>query len=157
MFEPGTILALKDPQSTEEETYPYDRVLVVGQSPVHHATESGSAFAGADAQGYIIRPVEGFAGTVDKPVGLLNELYEIESYPTDPTTGEPLRPENNPRNLPTPEQLLRRAAEENPAPAKPRGHLPSLQDDVRSPEQVLRAAGEQPKKRGPGRPKKETT
>lgn len=155
MYEPGTILSLKDPQSTEEETYPYDRVLVVGQSPVHHATASGSAFAGADAQGYIIRPLEGFAGTVDKPVGLLNEIYDIEAYPTDPTTGEPLRPENNPRNLPTPEQVLAAEAKKNPTPpAKPREPLPSLQDDVRSPEQVLRAAGEQPKRK-PGRPKKD--
>lgn len=152
MFEPGTILALREPQSTEDETYPYDRVLVVGQSPVHHATASGSPFAGADATGFIIRPLEEFAPTVDKPLGLINELYEIEAYPTDPTTGEPLRPENNPRNLPTPEQALRRAAESAPDAPAPRVSLPSVQDNMKSPEQVLREAGPQPKPRG--RPKK---
>jgi hypothetical protein len=150
MYETGTILVLKDPQSTEEETYPYDRVMVVGQSPVHHATASGSTFAGADAVGFIVRPLEEFAGTVDKPLGLLNELYEVESYPTDPTTGEPLRPENNPRNLPTPEQLLAHAAKDSPAP-QTRAPLPSVQDDTRSPEQMLR---EQPKRKT-GRPRKE--
>lgn len=143
MFEPGTILRLREPVGTEEEPSPYDRVKVVGQSPVHHATESKSAWAGADAIGFIITPMT-FGPTLDKPLGQLNELYEVESYPTDPMTGEPLRPENNPRNRPSPEQLLARAAaEQKPAPKRP--PAPSLQADDKSPEQVLR---QQPPKRG---------
>jgi len=154
MFEPGTILALREPQSTDDEIYPYDRVLVVGQSPVHHVSDSGGAFAGADAMGFIVRPLAEFAPTVDKPMGLLNELYEVEAYPTDPTTGEPLRPENNPRNLPTPEQQLSKAAKEGGQVRTSRIPLPSVQSDVKSPEQVLREAGPQPKRK-PGRPRKD--
>lgn len=153
MYESGTILALKEPQSTDDETYPYDRVEVVGQSPVHHPIAPDSDWTGADAMGYIVRPLTEFAGTVDKPVGLLNELYEIESFPTDPVTGEALTPENYPRHQPTPEQLLAAAAKNNP-PGEKRKPLPSVQDDRKSPEQVLREAGGQPKRK-PGRPRKD--
>jgi hypothetical protein len=147
MYEPGTTLVLRDPQSTDDETYPYDRVLVVGQSPVQHVSNSGSVWAGADAQGFILRPIESFDQTVDKPLGLINELYEVESYPLDSVTGEPIRPENNPRNLPTPEQTLAKTAKENPT-VEPRKPLPSVQNDMKSPEQVLREAGPQPSPRG---------
>jgi len=147
MYEPGTILALKEPQSTEETTYPYDRVKVVGQSPVQHATASGSVWAGADATGYIITPLEDFGPTVDKPFGQLQELYDIEAYPLDPVTQEPITPENNPRNQPSPEQLLARAAKDGPtAPTrKPAGQ--HVQGDTITPEQALRTA-QQPRKRG---------
>jgi hypothetical protein len=149
MFEPNTVLRLREPEGTEEEPHPYDRVVVVGQSPVQHATESGSPWAGADATGFIIRPLDGFDATLDKPLGLLDELYEVESYPTDPITGEPLRPENNPRNAPSPEQALAKAARDQAADApKPRDPSPSLQDNARSPEQVLKRANP-PKPRKP--------
>lgn len=156
MYEPGTILQLRELQSTDDKVYPYDRVKVVGQSPVQHVSSSGSAWAGADATGYIITPLEEFAPTLDKPYGQLEELYEIEAWPTDPVTGEPLTPEANPRNVPTPEQILRKAAAEQPAP-EPRKPAPSVQHNAKSPEQVLReASGPTPAaKRKPGRPKKE--
>lgn len=150
MFAPGTTLRLREPQGTEDAPHPYDRVLVVGQSPVQHATSSGSMWAGNDAVGYIIRPLSDFAPTLDKPSGELNDLYEVESYPTDPATGEPIRPENNPLNRPSPEQALAQAAREaEPAPP-PRERVPSLQDDRRTPEQVLR---QQPAPRGKRKPK----
>lgn len=140
MFEPGTILALREPQSTDDNVYPYDRVEVIGQSPVHHATASGSVWAGADATGFIVRPLTEFAPTVDKPYGELAAAYEIEEYPNDPITGNPITPESNPRNAPTPEQILAAAArDEAPAPRRPRA--PSVQDNALSPEQALRAAG----------------
>lgn len=141
MYEPGTILAMREPQSTDDTPYPYDRVQVVGQSPVQHVSASGSVWAGADATGYIVRPLTDFAPTVDKPFGQLQELYEIESYPLDPVTQEPIRPENNPRNQPSPEQLLARAAAESDQPARPpRERTPHIQHDGKTPEQVLREA-----------------
>lgn len=154
MFEPGTVLRLREPEGTDDKPAAYDRVQVVGQSPVQHATASETAWAGPDAVGFILRPLGEFAPTVDKPLGQLNELYEIESYPTDPATGQPLTPESNPRNRPSPEQLLRRASEEAAAEAarEPRPKAPSLQDNVRSPEQVLREANP-PKPRKPRAPK----
>lgn len=139
MYEPGTILALKEPQSTDDFNYPYDRVKVVGQSPVQHATASGSVWAGADATGYIITPLTDFAPTVDKPFGELSEQYEIESFPLDPITQEPIRPENNPQNRPSPEQLLARAAADSDEPKRPpRQRTPHVQGDTLSPEQALR-------------------
>lgn len=138
MYEPGTILALREPQSNEDTTYPYDRVKVVGQSPVQHVTASGSVWAGADATGFIITPLTDFAPTLDKPLGQLQELYEIEEYPEDPITGEPITPESNPRNAPSPEQILAREAG---APRPQRERTPHAQHDRMSPEQVLRGPG----------------
>lgn len=144
MYEPGTVLTLREPQSTDDTAYPYDRVEVVGQSPVQHATASGSIWAGADATGFIIRPLSEFAPTVDKPLGELQSLYEVESYPVDPITQEPITPQNNPRNQPSPEQLLARAAEGQPKaePRKPAGV--HVQADNLSPEQALKTAGPKP-------------
>ena len=139
MYEPGTVLSLREPQSTDDKIYPYDRVKVVGQSPIQHTTSSGSLWAGADATGYIITPLEEFAPTLDKPFGELQSLYEIESYPLDPITQEPLTPENNPRHLPSPEQVLAREAANGPTPS-PRQKTPHVQHDSKSPEQVLREA-----------------
>lgn len=140
MYEPGTILALREPQSTDESTYPYDRVKVIGQSPVQHATASGSMWAGADATGYIIQPLSDFAPTVDKPFGELAEAYEVEEYPTDPFTGDPITPESNPRNAPSPEQQFAAAAREQAAanPRPQRERTPVAQDNSLTPEQVLR-------------------
>jgi hypothetical protein len=147
MYEPGTILALREPQSTDDQTYAYDRVKVVGQSPVQHATASGSAWAGADATGYIITPLDDFGPTLDKPYGELADLYEVEEYPTDPITQQPITPENNPRNAPSPEQQFARAAKEAGQDAAPRrAPSPSVQHDSKSPEQVLREANP-PRKR----------
>ena len=40
MYEPGTILAMREPQSTDDTPYPYDRVQVVGQSPVSTSAQA---------------------------------------------------------------------------------------------------------------------
>lgn len=148
MYEPGTILKLREPQSTDDVPYPYDLVKVVGQSPIQHSRpDANTPFAGQDAVGYIVQPAgDSFGPTLDKPYGELAELYDIEEYPTDPMTGEQLRPENNPRNLPSPEQVFARAArDDTPAPARQR--TPSAQDDRKSPEQALREAQRAEKKK----------
>lgn len=147
MFESGTILALREPQSTKEEPYPYDKVCVVGQSPVQHATAGTSAFAGQDAVGYILRPAgKEFGPVIDRPFGEINELYRIESYPTDPTTGQELKPENFPPGMPSPEQVFSEAAkkEQDAAKKNQRPKAKVTQDNRRSPEQALRQAGDEP-------------
>jgi hypothetical protein len=141
MFEPGTILRLREPQSTDDKPYPYDLVKVIGQSPIQHSRpDADSPFAGQDAVGYVITPAgDAFGPTLDKPYGELAEHYEIEAYPTDPVTGEDIKPENNPRNVPSPEQVFAKLAREQAAePRRPR--TPALQADAKSPEQVLREA-----------------
>jgi hypothetical protein len=140
MFQPGTILRLREPQSTDETPYPYDLVKVVGQSPIQHSRpDADSPFAGQDAVGYIITPAgDGFGPTLDKPYGELAELYDIEEYPTDPQTGEQLKPENYATGL-SPEQILARAAREDAKnAAEKRKAAPSLQEDAKSPEQLFR-------------------
>lgn len=142
MYEPGTILRLREPQGTDEKPYPYDLVKVVGQSPIQHSRpDANTPFAGMDAVGYIITPHADFGPTLDKPYGELAEKYEIESYPTDPITGDPITPEDNPRNRPSPEQALARAARDNAKKeVERRPKSQPLQEDAKSPEQVLREA-----------------
>lgn len=85
MYEPDTILTLKeprDPQDPErpEEPFPYNRVRVVGQSPINHGVYS-SEWTGAAGTGVILTPLTGFAGVIDEPLGKVQALYNIESVP----------------------------------------------------------------------------
>lgn len=80
MYEPGTILALKEPKSTEDAVFPYDTVRVVGQSPINHGASIGS-WEGADGQGVIVQPNTEFGSTLDEPYGKLRALYNVESIP----------------------------------------------------------------------------
>ncbi len=80
MYEPETILTLKEPRGTEDEPFPYDRVKVIGQSPINHGTAS-EEWAGANGQGVIIEPLTSFGSTLDEPFGKIQELYTIESVP----------------------------------------------------------------------------
>lgn len=80
MYEPESVLVLKDPRSTEEDPFPYDRVEVVGQSPIHHGVRA-EEWEGAQGQGVIIKPLNGFGATLDEPYGKLRDLYNVESTP----------------------------------------------------------------------------
>lgn len=80
MYEAGTILVLREPRSTETETFAWDRVKVVGTSPVNHANSS-SEWVGATGQGVIIEPLTEFGAHLDEPFGKLQMLYDVESIP----------------------------------------------------------------------------
>ena len=80
MYEPETVLVLKEPRSTEEDQFPYDRVEVIGQSPIHHGTRA-EEWEGAQGQGVIVKPLNGFGSTLDEPYGKLRDLYNVESTP----------------------------------------------------------------------------
>ena len=82
MYEPNTILALneqRDPDPETGEEFPYNRVRVVGQSPVSHADKGD--WTGADAVGVIIVPLTNFGSTLDEPFGKLREIYAVEEVP----------------------------------------------------------------------------
>lgn len=104
MFTAGTILELKKPRPAEEkrnrddevvmvkdpktgestdkpvmQEFPYNRVEVVGPSPVVHVGQS--EWTGADAEGVIIRPLTEFGGNLDEPVGKIKQLYNVVSVP----------------------------------------------------------------------------
>lgn len=80
MYEPETVLTLKEPRSTEEKPFPYDRVQVIGQSPINHGTIA-EEWTGASGQGVIITPLTDFGSTLDEPYGKLQQMYEVESIP----------------------------------------------------------------------------
>lgn len=80
MYDPGTILTLKEPRGTKDEPFPYDRVKVIGASPVNHA-DASSEWAGNNGQGVLVTPLAGFGANLDEPFGRLRELYEVESIP----------------------------------------------------------------------------
>ena len=82
MYESDTILALKEPRDPDPETneeFAYNRVRVVGESPVSHAHKGD--WEGADARGVIIVPLTNFGGTLDEPFGKLRTIYDVESIP----------------------------------------------------------------------------
>lgn len=86
MFAADTILALKDPKDPDPETdepFAYNRVRVVGPSPVVHMNvgEEHTRWEGQDAQGVIVAPVANFGGVLDEPYGKLRALYDVESEP----------------------------------------------------------------------------
>lgn len=82
MYEPNTILTLNEQRDADPETnepFAYNRVRVVGQSPVSHADRGD--WNGADAAGVIIVPLSNLGGTLDEPFGKLREMYSVESVP----------------------------------------------------------------------------
>ena len=143
MYKPDTILKLKDPRGVNEEgeAFPYDRVRVVGQSPVNHA-DITSEWVGANGQGVVLEPLTAFGANLDEPYGRVLELYDVESLP-DVTV---MRAEDQvkivePGDLgPSPEEVFSNdaAAEgQDSRRAKPRRFIPSpLVDTPPDPEQV---------------------
>lgn len=89
MYQPDTILKLKEPRSKEGEPFPYDRVRVVGQSPV--STPTPNAWEGAMGQSVLIEPVSDFGSVVDEPFGKLQTLYEVESLPPEPDLSQQVK------------------------------------------------------------------
>lgn len=86
MYQPETILALKEPRTKgtegdkDYEPFAYDRVKVIGQSPINHGLASAE-WSGPDGQGVIIQPITSFGSTLDEPIGKLRLLYEVENLP----------------------------------------------------------------------------
>lgn len=83
MYETGTILERKEPLGTEEDPNAYDRIQVLGASPVVHSGPSAAEWAGTPgAAGVLIQPAgDTFGSTVDKPFGELQQLYRVVHIP----------------------------------------------------------------------------
>lgn len=82
MYAVDTILSLKEQRPADDETgeeFPYNRVRVVGESPVSHAHKG--EYRGADAVGVILVPLSNFGSTLDYPFGHLKAIYDVESVP----------------------------------------------------------------------------
>lgn len=82
MYAKDTILTLKEPRSPDEETgedFAYNRVRVIGQSPVSKGDDKG--YTGPDADGVLLEGLTNFGGNLDEPFGRVKELYDVESIP----------------------------------------------------------------------------
>ncbi len=82
MYAAGTILKLKEQRPKDKETgepFAYNKVRVVGASPVSHT--GISEWSGVSANGVILEPIANFGGVIDEPLGKIQALYDIESEP----------------------------------------------------------------------------
>lgn len=107
----------EDPTVGEE--FPYNRVRVVGPSPIVHQDREGhGAWVGTNANGVIIQPIAGFDSNVDYPLGFIQSRYDIESVPEvadpqDMAYGLPrryTRVDLSQTGLPTPEEVFAKEA-----------------------------------------------
>jgi hypothetical protein len=83
MYEPDTVLTLKEQRPPDEETgeeFPYNKVKVIGASPINHAV-GASEWTGTGGAGVIITPLTNFGATLDEPYGKLNALYDVTEIP----------------------------------------------------------------------------
>lgn len=142
MYEPNTVLTLNtqregDPETGEE--FPYNRVRVVGQSPVSHADKGD--WRGADAAGVIIVPLTNFGSTLDEPFGKLREIYTVESVPETVIEAAPkLRIINSASAQagPTPEEVF---SAEAPGTAPEEGQRRARTSPLGAPGGPVEAAG----------------
>jgi hypothetical protein len=133
MYEPGTILALKEPKSTEELNFPYDKVTVVGQSPIDHGGAVGGNWTGPDGQGVIIQPITSFGSTLDEPFGKLRSIYDVESIPEQIIEAPQVRVVNSTSGSagPTPEEVFAEASAGQPkSPTRVRTPIGSPLDEI---------------------------
>jgi hypothetical protein len=83
MYEPDTILTLKEQREPDEETgeeFPYNCVKVIGPSPINHGV-ANAEWSGANGAGVIITPLSNFGSTLDEPYGKLVALYDVTEIP----------------------------------------------------------------------------
>ena len=125
MYEPKTILKLKKTRGTENKPFPYDRVEVVGQSPVNHGAQA-SEWVGAAGQGVVITPLDGFGSTLDEPYGKLQSIYDVESLPPDEIIAAPVKVirSNSGSAGPSPEEVFAGEAGQGKVQKRPPARSP---------------------------------
>lgn len=155
MYEPGTILELKEPRPDEEiparkdpDTgrtrpkqklpFPYNRVRVLGQSPVDHSGGAAGTWSGAAARGVLIEPLSGFSANLDEPLGKLQKIYKVVETPKREVEVAPIRviPAHTDAAGPTPEEVFQvKSPGVPPKPGQIRGRtspLGDVEDDDRA-------------------------
>lgn len=127
MYVKDTILALKEPRDPDPETgekFPYNRVRVVGQSPISHEIQGD--WRGVDAEGVILEGLTNFGATLDEPFGKCVKLYTVESIPEAIEVAAPTIKVIEPGQAgPTPEEVFAEQAPGTPPePGQKRGRSP---------------------------------
>lgn len=111
MYEPGTELTLKEQRPNDPETdepFPYNKVRVVGPSPINHGV-SNAEWSGSNGAGVIITPIANFGATLDEPYGKLVALYDVTHIPVTEVEVQPkIRVVNSTSQSagPTPEEVF---------------------------------------------------
>lgn len=152
MYAPGTILELKKKRAAAERKdrndevitdaegvpvkfeFPYNRVQVIGESPIDHSMMS-SAWEGAGARGVIITPLTDFGATLDEPFDKLKQLYNVVSIPTvevDPQPKIRIIESNSGQAGPTPEEVFAEKAPGKKGPQSGRRTRTSPLGDVKT-------------------------
>lgn len=76
----------KELEKKAEETpaieFPYNRVRVIGPSPISRHVKGD--WTGADAAGVLLTGLTNFGATLDEPFGWLRTLYDVEEIPSEP-------------------------------------------------------------------------
>jgi hypothetical protein len=154
MFKTDTILTLKsqrDPDPETGEEFPYNRVRVIGASPISHPGEKKAdgtpKWAGPDADGCIIEPLSTFAGNLDEPVGKLKKLYDVEFVPPEVEVVREVRIKvQQPEDMgPTPEEVFAEKAAGDPdAPRRFQPPVSPLEADLDPGENGTSVLGEDP-------------
>lgn len=162
MYEPNTELTLKEQRPPDGETgedFPYNKVRVVGPSPISHAG-AAAEWEGPTAAGVIITPLTNFGSTLDEPLGKLQALYDVTYVPETEVDVEPkvkvIRSTSGSAG-PTPEEVFKTEAPGEPpeeGQIRRRTPMQSPLDDPRPaanaspldaplhPEQTVRDTGE---------------
>lgn len=126
MYEPGTILELKEQRPNDEETnepFPYNRVRVIGESPINHSAGAESEWEGAAGAGVLLAAESNFGATLDEPLGKLQAIYDVVSVPetlVDQTPQIRVIQSTTASAGPTPEEVFAKEAPSDPdAPRRP--------------------------------------
>lgn len=131
MYQAGTILELKEPH--EDEEFPYNRVEVVGPSPVDHGHAVGGGWEGANGQGVIIVPLTAFGATLDEPLGKLMALYNVAEVPSNEIVQQTIKRYDAHSSAagPTPEEVFKES--EKDTPLSPRQKRQAAQSPLEDP------------------------
>ena len=133
MYTPGTILELKQQREPDEETgedFPYNRVTVIGASPVDHGGARGGDWSGSEAVGVILQPITNFGANLDEPLGKVQALYDVVEVPETVIEQPKIRVINatTAEAGDTPEQVFAREAPGEPDPEGGRKRTPLVVD-----------------------------
>jgi hypothetical protein len=146
MYEPDTILELKQPHGPDEETgeeFPYNKVKVVGPSPINHGINNAE-WTGPDGAGVIITPLSNFGSTLDEPLGKLQALYSVVEVPDRTVDLNPkIRVINSTTDSagPTPEDVFKQQAPGvPPEEGQTRGRTPIAESPLEDPRQPANAS-----------------
>ena len=149
MYAPGTILKLRkqrpdeeiaarvDPDNPDRKRpkqkipFPYNRVEVVGESPIDYNAGRSGEWSGAGARGVIVQPLSGHGSTLDEPFGKLQKLYEVESIPEKTIEVAPVRvvQAHTADAGPTPEEIFGQTPGQAPEPGQIRGRTPHVESN----------------------------